>query len=147
MKSVSNIILVTALAVFMLPPTVVSETAVIVHPENTNAFSTHEIADIFLGKTSRFSNGEAAHPYNQKADSIARHEFETHFFHMSRTRLKKYWAELIYSGRGLPPHEVEGDLAVKEWVANSIDAIGYVDYGAVDDSVKIIYTIQVFSGR
>ena len=48
--------------------------------------------------------------------------------------------ELNLSGKGKPPKELGTDAEVLKHVAKNINAIGYVNAGSVDDSVKVLKT-------
>ena len=44
--------------------------------------------------------------------------------------VRNYWQQRIFSGRDVPPPEVEGDEAVVAYVAEHPGAVGYVSLGA-----------------
>ena len=45
----------------------------------------------------------------------------------------------MVTGEGVPPKEYAGDKAVKDRVAITPGAIGYVSDGSVDKSVKVLF--------
>jgi ABC-type phosphate transport system substrate-binding protein len=56
--------------------------------------------------------------------------------------MNRYWSKRKYTGKGKPPVVALGDDAVKELVANTPGAIGYIDGKSLDKSVKVILIIR-----
>ncbi|MEK7358198.1 MAG: phosphate ABC transporter substrate-binding protein, partial [Bdellovibrionota bacterium] len=52
--------------------------------------------------------------------------------------MRNYWQQLIFSGRGVPPPELESDRAVVDYVSRHADAIGYVSPQANVRQNKIV---------
>ena len=52
--------------------------------------------------------------------------------------VKAVWAQLVFSGRALPPKQAASDDEVKKLVAANKSAIGYVKASSLDDSVKAV---------
>jgi ABC-type phosphate transport system substrate-binding protein len=97
-----------------------------------------QITDIFLGKTVRFPNGNAALPVDQAEGSPARDEFYARFTGKSAGQLKAHWSKIIFTGRGRPPKTVPSTLALKKLVAESPSTIGYIDRSLVDASLRVV---------
>ncbi|WP_413795483.1 MULTISPECIES: phosphate ABC transporter substrate-binding protein [unclassified Pseudomonas] len=98
----------------------------------------NQVADIFLGKASRFPGGGQAIPIDQTEDSPARDEFYTTFTGKSASQLKAHWSKIIFTGRGQPPQAVSSGTEVKKRIAENPDAIGYIDTRELDDSVRAL---------
>lgn len=98
----------------------------------------NQVADIFLGKTSRFPSGGQATPIDQTEDSPTRDEFYTTFTGKSASQLKAHWSKIIFTGRGQPPQAVSSSAEVKKRVAENPDTIGYIDAREVDGSVRAL---------
>jgi len=98
----------------------------------------NQVADIFLGKTSRFPGGGQATPIDQIEDSPTRDEFYTTFTGKSASQLKAHWSKIIFTGRGQPPQAVSSSAEVKKRVAENPDTIGYIDAREVDGSVRAL---------
>ena len=94
------------------------------------------LADLYLGRTTRFPNGEAAVPIDQRAGTGARAAFLEAYLDRSESQMKSYWSKLIFTGRGRPPRAAADDRAVKQLIAGDPTAIGYLDPGAVDASLR-----------
>lgn len=119
-----------------------AEVAVIVHPSApTDSLSEDDISKLFLGKAKSFPSGESAVPINQNEGSAVREKFNEAVVKKSASQLKAYWSQLVFTGKGTPPKDVGEDADVKKLIAANPNMIGYVDGGAVDGSVKVVYKI------
>jgi len=98
----------------------------------------NQVADIFLGKTSRFPSGAQAIPIDQTEDSATRDEFYSTFTGKSASQLKAHWSKIIFTGRGQPPQAVSSSAEVKKRIAENPDTIGYIDAREVDSSVRAL---------
>ncbi|MBL1275414.1 MAG: hypothetical protein COB30_004955 [Ectothiorhodospiraceae bacterium] len=58
------------------------------------------------------------------------------------SQLKAYWAKVTFTGKAFPPEQMADDASVIDWVANTSNAMGYVDGSAVNDSVKRLLTVK-----
>ena len=105
------------------------------HVKELNA---DQVADIFLGKTSRFPDGTEAVPIDQSEESPAREKFYARFTGKSPSQLKAYWSKLIFTGRGQPPRQVASSTEAKKLVARNPNAIAYIDATLVDDTVRVV---------
>jgi hypothetical protein len=52
--------------------------------------------------------------------------------------VKSYWQQVIFSGRGVPPPELESDEAVIRYVLRFPGAVGYVSGTADVRGVKVL---------
>jgi ABC-type phosphate transport system substrate-binding protein len=112
--------------------------AVVSAKSGISTLSRAQLADIFLGKTSRFPNGSQAMPIDQAEGSPARDEFYLKFAGKSPAQVKAHWSKIIFTGRGQPPHEVSSDIEVTKRIAADPSVIGYVEQSLVDDRVKML---------
>lgn len=97
-----------------------------------------ELADIYLGRLSRFPNGEPAVPIDQAEGSNTRDEFYDEYLGWSAPQVKAHWSKLIFTGRGRPPRSVNSGSAVAELVAENPNAIAYMDRDHVNDGLRIL---------
>ena len=102
------------------------------------ALGKNQVADIFLGRASRFPDGNEAVPIDQAESSAARDAFYAAFTGKSPAQVKAHWSKIIFTGRGQPPREVSNGIEVKKFVVRNPHAIGYIDRKLVDDSVKVL---------
>ena len=116
--------------------------AVIAHPSNPVAgLSKDQVTKIYLGKTKQFPNGKDVEPVDQAAGSKMRQRFHSKILEKSESQVKMYWSKLLFTGKAQPPKELSDDKAVKEWVANNPNGLGYVDAKVLDRSVKGLLVI------
>jgi ABC-type phosphate transport system substrate-binding protein len=116
-----------------------AETVIIVNPANTtDSISVDDVNRIYRGKKHRFADGTRAEPVDQSSGSEIRGEFYRDYLDMTEAQAKRYWSKLMFSGKGRPPVELNGDRAVRAAVAGNVSAIGYVDSTNVDESVKVL---------
>lgn len=115
-----------------------AELVLVVHPSNDASLDAKAAQRIFLGKESKFSNGNDAIPINQGPDSPNRAAFDTDTLGRSSTQVAAYWSKLVFTGKGIPPKEVGNDAEVIAFVASNKDAVGYVDSASVTAAVKAI---------
>lgn len=107
------------------------EYRVLTHPENPSvALSKDFVTDVFLKRITRWPDGEAAHPVDQRASAGVRKSFSESVLRRSVAAVTRYWQQRIFSGRDLPPPELESDDAVVAYVLKHRGAIGYVSSSA-----------------
>jgi ABC-type phosphate transport system substrate-binding protein len=112
---------------------------VIVNHANANASVDRKfLADVFLKKVTRWGDGEVIHPVDLRADSPVRQEFSEEVVRRSVVAVKNYWQQLVFSGRDVPPPEVDTDEQVIRYVQRFGGAVGYVSAGANLERVKSI---------
>lgn len=112
---------------------------VIVHKENpTTKLSKQFIADAFLKKRTRWTNDAAIQPVDLGARDSVRAKFSKDVLDRDVTAVKRYWAQLVFSGRGVPPPEVGSEADAVAYVAKHAGAIAYVSTNASLDGVKVI---------
>lgn len=97
-----------------------------------------QVADIFLGKVSRFPDGKQAVAIDQSEDSATRERFYSLFTGKSMAQVKSHWSKIIFTGRGQPPRQASNSVEAKKWVSENPNAIGYIESHLVDSSVRIV---------
>ncbi len=102
------------------------------------ALSNDQLADIFLGKASRYPDGSQAVPIDQAEGAALRNEFYLRFTGKSPAQVKAHWSKIIFTGRGQPPRALAGSDEVKKFVSENVHAIGYIDHGQIDAKVKAL---------
>lgn len=106
-----------------------------------NSLRPDQVADIFLGQNPFFPDGREAVALDQNIGSGSRDEFYRKVAAKSPALLKAYWSKMIFTGRGQPPQEVTGSLALRKLVAENPGLIGYIDKAALDASVKSVMQV------
>jgi ABC-type phosphate transport system substrate-binding protein len=102
------------------------------------ALSKSQVADLFLGKSTRFPGGTQAVPIDQSEGTRARDEFYATFAGKSAAQVKAYWAKIIFTGRGEPPRTASNDAEVRKLLAANPQGIAYLERSAVDGSVRVL---------
>ena len=112
--------------------------AVVSAKSTVRALTPNQVADIFLGRVSRFPNGVLAVPIDLREGSPERDQFYAKVTGKTPAQVKAYWSKIIFTGRGQPPKAVLTDLDVKKFIAANAGAIGYIDAALLDDSVRAL---------
>ena len=97
-----------------------------------------DVIKVFLGKKKALG-GVSVVPVDQSEGAGARTDFYSNVVKKSEAQLKSYWSRLIFTGKGQAPQVVGGDADVKGMVASNPNLLGYIDEGAVDGTVKVIF--------
>jgi ABC-type phosphate transport system substrate-binding protein len=112
---------------------------VIVHPSNPVTHISYELLmQAFFKRTTRWNDGQTIRPVDLRADSPVRREFSNRVLKRSVMAVRSYWQQRIFSGRELPPPELDSDAAVLRFVQSSPGAIGYVSANTHLTGVKHI---------
>jgi ABC-type phosphate transport system substrate-binding protein len=83
----------------------------------------------FLKKTTRWPDGRPIRPVDQAPDSAVRRRFAEEILGRSVIAVRTSWQQAIFSGRDVPPPELDSDAAVVGYVLGHAGAIGYVAPG------------------
>jgi ABC-type phosphate transport system substrate-binding protein len=115
---------------------------VIVNPQNqAGAVERRFLTDVFLKKVTRWGNMEAIRPVDQRADSPIRASFTVAVMRRSVEAVKTYWQQAVFSGRDIPPPELESDEDVVRYVLRNPGAVGYVS-GTTDLRGARVLTVR-----
>lgn len=116
-----------------------ADVVVVVSAQSPVTTLTHsELADIFLGRNSRFPDGSPATPVDQRESSSPYAVFYRDYLGQTPTQIKMYWSRLIFTGRGQPPRNLNDDTAISDFVAEHADAIGYLDDSHLDERLQVV---------
>ena len=111
----------------------------VVHPDNPTSKAPRQfIANLFLKEVTRWDGGEAARPVDLKPEQATRRRFSESVLNRSVTAVRSYWQQRIFSGRGVPPPELESDQAVIASVTKHRGGVGYVSGTAEIGKAKSI---------
>ncbi len=112
------------------------EIVVVVNPKNpASRMFSEQASQFFLGKSNMFV------PLDQGEKSPIRGEFYQKLSGKDVSQVKAAWAKIIFTGKGVMPAELHSTAEVKKAIAADVNAIGYIEKTAVDDSVKVILTL------
>jgi ABC-type phosphate transport system substrate-binding protein len=113
---------------------------IVVHRNNPiESITRAKLSAIYMKRTRSWGDGREIVPVDQPASSPVRERFSRAIHGKNVAYVTRYWQRVIFSGRGIPPRQLQDDAAVLELVKNSPDAIGYIDRGTpLGDSVKVL---------
>lgn len=107
------------------------ELKVIIHPSNAaRVVDKGFLADAFLKKVTRWPSGETIRPLDQRPDTAVRRSFSRGILKRTVAAVRSYWQQRIFSGRDVPPPELDSDASVIAYVERTPGAVGYVASGA-----------------
>lgn len=115
-------------------PVLAQSVAVIVSPKHAGSVSADQVSNVFLGKSSELTGVDLPD------GNATRDAFYQKATGKDAAQVKAYWAKLVFTGKAQPLKEMASDAEVKKFVAGNPGAIGYIDKGAVDASVKVVLT-------
>lgn len=117
--------------------------AVIAHPQATfNQITMGETRQLFMGKSKTLPNAQTALPLMHLENSSLRSRFDQAVLERDPKQMRAYWTQMIFTGRGKPPRQLDSDEAMKKEVSDNLNAIGYIDGKSVDASVKVVLMIN-----
>ena len=115
-----------------------AELVVIANPDlPVERIASQDLQRIFLGKLTRWGNDEAVVPVVLK-DGPVHESFVTELLDRSPHRFVTYWRQMVFTGRGRPPHGVANEREMVAFVAETPGAVGYVSDRQPRDGVKIL---------
>lgn len=100
--------------------------------------SKNDISKLFLSKMKSFPNGEKATPIeiNDKNQQIM---FYKNITNKNEKQLSKYWAKMIFTGRGTPPKKVKNLNEIIEFIKKNKNAISYIYRKDLNKDLKIVW--------
>jgi ABC-type phosphate transport system substrate-binding protein len=112
---------------------------IVVHPGNpATVLDRRFLEDAFLKKIKQWPHGDTIKPVDLEPNSEVRRRFTEQVLRRPLTAVRAYWQQRIFSGRELPPPELESDEEVISYVRKHAGAVGYVSGGASLDGLKAI---------
>lgn len=96
------------------------------------------LQDAFLKKVTQWPDGTGIHPADLAANSPVRRRFSEDVLGRSVEAIKNYWQQRIFSGRDVPPPELDGDDEAVAYVAKHEGGLAYVSGTAKLDGVKAV---------
>jgi len=100
--------------------------------------SKDQLSRLFLKKTTKWDNGVKVTPVDLAGDSEVRQNFTQNIHKKSISAINAYWQKKIFTGKGVPPVELQNDKEVIEFVSSTPGAIGYVSASASLNGVKTL---------
>lgn len=115
---------------------------VIVHPSiSATTVRKSFLADAFLKKTTSWSDGQSIRPVDQAPTAGVREHFSKDVLGRPVSVVRNYWQQKIFTGRGVPPPELDTDADVVAYVLKYPGAVGYVS-GTADRGGARVLTVE-----
>lgn len=99
--------------------------------------SAESVKDIFLGKSTKFDNGEKA-TFAVLKEGATHDAFLGNVVGKTPSQFLSYWRKLAFSGKGAMPQEFDSEDALVAFVKSTPGAIGYVSEGTATDGVTVV---------
>jgi ABC-type phosphate transport system substrate-binding protein len=96
------------------------------------------LTDAFLKKVTRWSHEDLIRPVDLRADASTRRAFTEEVLKRSIAAVKNYWQQMVFSGRDVPPPELDSDQDVVKFVNKYPGAVGYVSANANLEGTKVL---------
>jgi hypothetical protein len=112
---------------------------VIVHPKNPRASVERRfLQDAFLKKTRSWPNHKVIRPVDAVWSSSVRKRFSEAVIGRSVAAVRAYWQQRIFTGRDVPPPELDSDAKIVAYVLRHEGAVGYVSGTAELGAAKVV---------
>ena len=112
-----------------------SSQVVIMNP-NAAPLTKDQVANIYLGRSFDFK------PVDLPEGAALREQFYKKATDRDQSQIKAVWSRILFTGKGQAPLILPDAAAVKKAVATDPKAIGYVDKGALDSTVKVVLSLD-----
>ena len=137
------VVVAAALLLWLAPPSVSAQPEpgfkVIVHPDNpVGALDVAFLRDAYLKKTAAWGNGKTIRPIDLPASAAVRQRFLSRVLKKTPTQLRLYWNRKVFSGKGVPPAEVDNVAAAVAYVEGNLGAVAYLPIDAETGHAKVI---------
>ena len=143
----TSMILLLATAVGVLAPGHAStereprpdEYRIIVNPANpAREMSRSFLRNAFLKKTTQWDNGETVRPIDLTRRFPVRDRFTREVLNKTPAQLRSYWNQQIFSGKGVPPPELDSEAAMISYVLRNRGAVGYLPATADPEGAAVV---------
>ncbi len=117
------------------------DVAIIVHRDNTTSeLSLEEVSKIFAQERQYWEIGKKIYLVLQEAGSPEKQVVLRKIYRKANDdELKKFWLGKIFRGETTAfPATLSSNEAVKRFISQAVNAIGFIDSTLVDDSIKVL---------
>jgi ABC-type phosphate transport system substrate-binding protein len=130
--------IITLLAASLLSLNAVAGLVVIGNPAGVDSLSQADVQKLFLGKSTKLSNGANARIVELTDGADGRVSFHAVATGRSEAQVQSAWSRLVFTGKAEAPIQVTDYQAVISTVAGNPNAIGYIDESALTSDVKVL---------
>lgn len=133
-QTIRSLAMIALLSIITIPA--FAELVIVINPQNdTKSMTPSQVAQYFLGGSVQFT------PLEQANGSPIRLEFYKKVLEKEPPQVQAIWARIVFTGKGKPPKELKSSEEIKKAIRENVNAIGYIEKTAVDESVKVIAAI------
>jgi ABC-type phosphate transport system substrate-binding protein len=112
---------------------------IIVNPANRiDSIDRESLSDIYLKKVATWRNDWTVRPVQLSRRFPLRDQFTREILKKSPSQLRSYWNRQIFSGKGVPPPDLESEDEVIRYVLSNKGAIGYLAAGANPRGARVV---------
>lgn len=112
---------------------------IIVNPDNpATELERQFVRDAYLRKASLWDSGTTLRPVDLPSRFAVRDRFLHEVLRKNASQLRSYWNQQIFSGKGVPPPEVDTPASVVTYVLANPGAIGYLPQDADPGGAKVV---------
>jgi ABC-type phosphate transport system substrate-binding protein len=112
---------------------------IIVNPGNpANELERQFVRDAYLRKSNLWGTGTTLRPVDLTSRFAVRDRFLHDVLRKNASQLRSYWNQQIFSGKGVPPPEVDTPASVVAYVLANPGAIGYLPHDADAGGAKVV---------
>jgi hypothetical protein len=112
---------------------------IIVHPDNPAAVvDAARLRDAYLKKSAAWSDGRAIRAIDLSPRHAVREQFGRRVLKKTPSQLRYYWNRQVFSGKGVPPTQVDSPAAAIDYVLRHPGAVAYVPADADAGEAKVI---------
>ena len=120
------------------PGTALSTVLIIVNSEVTESeLDKGELERIYLGKKSRWDDKTTIVPAMLKGGGT-HEEFVDQYLDRTMQRFVSYWRQMVFTGKGVPPKSFATEAELRNFVATTPGAVGYLSAGASLPGVRAL---------
>jgi hypothetical protein len=134
-------LLIVGLLLVLATPSIAGDQAfrVIVHPDNPIvAIDRDFLRAAFLKKKVEWRDGTRLRPVDLARAFPAREAFGREVLRKTPAQLKSYWNQQVFSGKGVPPPEVDSSDAMIDHVLAQRGAVGYLPAGVDPGLARVV---------
>jgi ABC-type phosphate transport system substrate-binding protein len=99
-----------------------------------------QVTALYLGKIKAFPGGGGTALTSVIGSGPTHDEFLANVLEKTDAQARATWSRLVFTGTGNAPKELKDSAETKQLLANNPNLIGVIDKGAVDSSVKVVFT-------
>ncbi len=133
-----GIILISSL----LAVNIQADIVVVVNPDNPiHSLSKKDIQRLFLGRLHKFPDSDMkVEPIDNSENSDDYDNFYSNVINMNKSKLKRYRAHYLFSGKGRLPTQIKSTQKIVKYVSTTKNAIAYMNRNQVTEKVRVVYS-------